>query len=231
MGTLDRSLAADKFDDTPGPFARSRDDRTEGVFDVSGVLGISNDRPRDLCDVEGAKVRQTPPDPLLAIDRIADEVRDLREMILPSGRAKNPVPDTVRQSPSRCNGIRGVRSPGGVTAHSIRTLIRHRKLRYRFFSADWFADPAWDILLNLTAAKLEQCPVSTSSLCLACNVPQTTALRWVKNMTDAGLLVRERDPDDARRVFVSLGPDAEALMVAYFEQLGSMDAQDGSLTR
>ncbi len=107
----------------------------------------------------------------------------------------------------------------------MRTLIRLRKLRNSYFSADWFTDPAWDILLHLTAAKLEQRPVSTSRLCLACNVPQTTALRWVKNMTDVGLLVRERDPDDARRVFVSLSPDAEALMRAYFEHLGPLGAQ------
>lgn len=174
-----------------------------------------------------------PPAPLLAIDKIADEVRNLREIIadiMPSRRPKNPIRDDVRQSPSRCNGVQDVRSPGGVTAPFIRALIRHRKLRSSYFSADWFTDPAWDILLDLTAAKLEQRTVSTSSLCLACTVPQTTALRWVKNMTKAGLLVRERDPDDARRVFVSLSPDAEAKMHAYFEKLGSVGEEGGPPT-
>ena len=35
----------------------------------------------------------------------------------------------------------------------VRRIIRQRQLRARFFEADLFADPAWDMLLDLTAAR------------------------------------------------------------------------------
>jgi len=36
------------------------------------------------------------------------------------------------------------------------------------------ADPAWDMLLDLTAARAESRAVSVSSLCIAAGVPTTT---------------------------------------------------------
>jgi hypothetical protein len=45
-------------------------------------------------------------------------------------------------------------------------------MREQFFGPDLFADPAWDILLDLYAARLEQQRVAVSSLCIAAAVPQ-----------------------------------------------------------
>ena len=70
----------------------------------------------------------------------------------------------------------------------VRRIIRQRQLRARFFEGDLFADPAWDMLLDLTAARAEHTRVSITSLCIASGVPPTTALRWIGQMTDAGLL-------------------------------------------
>src|SRR3546814_2543305 len=75
-------------------------------------------------------------------------------------------------------------------------MLRQRRMREQYFPADLFADPAWDMLLDLYAARLEHQPVSVSSLCIAAAVPATTALRWIKTMTEAGLFVREADPQD-----------------------------------
>ena len=49
----------------------------------------------------------------------------------------------------------------------VRAAIRARRLREQFFAAELFADPAWDMLLDLMAARLEGCPVAVSSLCIA----------------------------------------------------------------
>ena len=87
---------------------------------------------------------------------------------------------------------------------SVRRLIRLRRMRDGFFPAELFADPAWDILLDLTAARLEGIAVSVSSLCIAAAVPTTTGLRWIKGMVERGLLLREPDPVDGRRVLISL---------------------------
>lgn len=93
-----------------------------------------------------------------------------------------------------------------VTAQRVRAHIRARRLREKFFAPGLFADPAWDILLDLAASRLERKSVSVSSLCIAASVPTTTALRMIKQMVDAALLVRRADPGDARRTFIDLAP-------------------------
>jgi DNA-binding MarR family transcriptional regulator len=96
-------------------------------------------------------------------------------------------------------------------------LLKFRRARERFFGPDLFADPAWDILLELYAAGLAQQRVSVSALCSAAAVPTTTALRWMRQMEQKGLLVRTDDPRDARRIFVELSADVFDAMEAYFD--------------
>lgn len=109
--------------------------------------------------------------------------------------------------------------PGLPSAVLVREIIRQRQLRARFFEPDLFADPAWDILLDLTAAMAEGAQVSVSSLCIAACVPPTTALRWIGQMTESGLLDRVRDPEDGRRAFIELSDKAAEAMSAYFHRL------------
>ena len=104
-------------------------------------------------------------------------------------------------------------------AKAVRRMLRQRRMREQYFPADLFADPAWDMLLDLYAARLERQPVSVSSLCIAAAVPATTALRWIKTMTDAGLFVREADPHDGRRIFIALAEGAHDALARYFEAL------------
>ncbi len=108
-----------------------------------------------------------------------------------------------------------------VGAATIRALIRRRRLRERFFEADLFADPAWDILLDLYAAYLEGGRVCVSSLCYAAAVPPTTALRWIGSMCDSGLLERHADAHDKRRHFIHLTDRAIVGMNGYFLTLAS----------
>lgn len=97
----------------------------------------------------------------------------------------------------------------------LQQIIAARSDRSKFFPEDMFADPAWDILLELALAEQLQRRVSVTSLCVGSRVPQTTALRWIKHMTDMGWLVRRDDPLDARRKFVELSDDTSARMRAY----------------
>ena len=107
-----------------------------------------------------------------------------------------------------------------VEAETVRAVIRARRLRARFFSEELFADPAWDMLLDLLQAEIAQLRVPVSSLCIAAAVPATTALRWIKTMTEQGLFVRRADPHDGRRVFVELAPAASDAMRRYFADVG-----------
>ena len=109
-----------------------------------------------------------------------------------------------------------------VSADQVRQVIRARRLRARFFDEELFADPAWDMLLDLFQAEIAQHRVPVSSLCIAAAVPPTTALRWIKTMTDAGLFLRRADPHDGRRVFVELAPHAGQAMRRYFAETGRL---------
>ncbi len=112
-----------------------------------------------------------------------------------------------------------------VDAGRIRAHIKARRTRDRFFEAELFADPAWDMLLDLAAARLEARRVSVSSLCIAAAVPTTTALRWIKTLVDKGLFVRESDPADARRAFIGMAPGTATAMEACLEAVLNSGSQ------
>lgn len=102
----------------------------------------------------------------------------------------------------------------------VRRIIRQRQLRARFFDGELFADPAWDMMLDLTAARVEHQRVSVTSLCIASGVPPTTALRWIGQMVEAGLFERVEDESDRRRAFIQLSDRAADGMARYFSELG-----------
>jgi len=104
-----------------------------------------------------------------------------------------------------------------IEAGQIRAMIRARRMRDHFFRGDLFADPAWDMLLDLMAARIEKQRVAVSSLCIAAAVPPTTALRWIKTLSEQGLFVRVADAEDGRRVFIELSDWAASSLEAYLK--------------
>ena len=98
---------------------------------------------------------------------------------------------------------------------SVRSIIRRRQRRSDFLDSELFADPSWDILLDLTLAKLEDEAVPVSSACAAAQVPYTTALRYVKQLVDTGLVFRWKDPTDQRRVLLELEDHTFDAMIRY----------------
>ena len=109
-----------------------------------------------------------------------------------------------------------------VSVETIRTIIRARRLRSRYFPDELFADPAWDMLLDLLQAEISKLRVPVSSLCIAAAVPATTALRWLKSMVHEGIFVRRADPHDGRRVFVELAPETSQALRRYFGEIGQV---------
>jgi hypothetical protein len=82
--------------------------------------------------------------------------------------------------------------------------LKARRLREDSFGPGLFADPAWDILLDLYSADARGECVQISSLALAARVPHSTAIRWAKIMTGKGLIDRHKDPRDDGRIFGSV---------------------------
>ena len=111
-----------------------------------------------------------------------------------------------------------------TSAQFVRRVIAARNARRRFFDGDLFADPAWDILLELYALQCEQQRTSVSKLCLAAAVPTTTALRWIDKLHSIGLIERDADPLDARRIWVALSVEGSEAMKSYLLELGQAAA-------
>ena len=109
-----------------------------------------------------------------------------------------------------------------LSGETVRAVIRARRLRARYFREELFADPAWDMLLDLLQAEIAQFRVPVSSLCIAAAVPATTALRWLKAMVSEGLFLRRPDPHDGRRVFVELAPETSQALRRYFAEVGQL---------
>lgn len=93
---------------------------------------------------------------------------------------------------------------GRAMAGQLRRYLSARRLRDTLFPHDLFADPAWDILLDLFASELEGKHVSVSSACIASGVPSPTALRWLHRLEELGLIKREPDGADDRRAALTL---------------------------
>lgn len=143
------------------------------------------------------------------LQRLADEVGRIART-LASLSAAAPLTDIGVSDAHPGYLVEPDRADQSLLAREIRAMLRMRRLRDRFFDSRLFADPAWDMLLDLTAARLERVQVAVSSLCIAACVPSTTALRWIKMMTEKGLFERVSDPVDGRRVYIRLS-DGTAL--------------------
>jgi DNA-binding MarR family transcriptional regulator len=109
---------------------------------------------------------------------------------------------------------------GSVTTSADHTMLMKnlyglRRDRYDIFPADIFADPAWDILIDLYRAKLEFRHISVSDACIAACVPPTTALRHIGKLDQMGLLKRVQDQHDGRRVYLELTTGAERMMAGW----------------
>ncbi|WNO53578.1 hypothetical protein [Stakelama saccharophila] len=162
-------------------------------------------------------VREGADEEIARLQRINAEVARIAETLARLTRSDATGPDRgVRDRETGYGAPPPLPPPRRVDAGTVRAVIRLRRLRDRFFDPELFADPAWDMLLDLYAAAIERVGVSVSSLCIAASVPPTTALRWIKTMTDTGLFERRADPHDRRRAFIVLGERAEAAMGRYF---------------
>jgi DNA-binding MarR family transcriptional regulator len=114
-----------------------------------------------------------------------------------------------------------------LSVETVRAVIRARRLRTRYFSDESFADPAWDMLLDLLQAEIAHLRIPVSSLCMAAAVPATTALRWLNGLVQRGMFVRRADPHDARRVFVELAPETSSALRRYFAEVEKASSEAG----
>lgn len=160
---------------------------------------------------------------------VEGELRRMSELLgyrlVPHSAEYDAIPAPVSYRPSghafaRTNpGTSPETYANKMRARLVRQEIKKRRARDRFFPSDLFADPAWDLLLDLYAAFYEDRAISVSSACIASAVPATTALRWIKTLTDSGQIIRVPDEQDGRRVFVAISDKSREQLDAYFSEM------------
>jgi len=195
--------------------------RGERVVALARVMaGKPSSRLRDLSE-----------DDRITLLRLTEQVGELAERLERMGQPGAAADGSAFRFQSPHQGFRGQEGSDPELAalrrtrpplpdpRLIRRIIHHRQMRARFFDGALFADPAWDILLDLTAARAEHRRVAVTSLCIASGVPPTTALRWIGQMIEAGLLEKVEDETDRRRAFVALTDKAADAMARYFANL------------
>lgn len=183
---------------------------------------------RVMGEAGAARVREMAEEDRLALLRLSQQVEAIAQSLdrisRPDALEAAPVDPFRRDSRNSA----AVHAGGFVTTagqpplpdpRMVRQVIANRQARARFFDAELFGDPAWDMLLDLTAARAEGAQVSVTSLCIAAGVPATTALRWLTQMVKSGLFVRVPDPSDKRRAFIALSDRSLTAMAGYFASL------------
>jgi hypothetical protein len=146
--------------------------------------------------------------------QLSDEVNRIASALSRLSTGGSAAPVALHPSP--------VEGLPPLSVERVRKVIEARRLRSRHFPEELFADPAWDMLLDLLQAEIAQLRVPVSSLCIAAAVPATTALRWLKTMVAQGIFVRRADPHDGRRVFVELAPETSRALRCYFAEVGQV---------
>ncbi len=147
------------------------------------------------------------------VDRALAEAR--RELIELADRNLAAVREELQHQ-------HGARKPGalGYDPSSFLAALRaSRAARAQYLPARLFADPAWDILLELTVARIERRDVTVKVVQAAARVPAATSIRWMHVLETEGLLTRRTDPLDRRRTFVALTEAGWKAMSAWLDEV------------
>ena len=192
----------------------SRADRLVAVGRVAA--DVSNSRVREMSELDRVA--------LLRLSQQVDAIaQELDRISTPQYEGAISLADRKRQyrgKSKRKAGLgreRGARPPL-PDPKKVRAMIAARQARAEYFEGDLFSDPAWDMLLDLTAAHAENMRVSVTSLCIAAGVPATTALRWIKQLVESGVFERVADASDKRRAFIALSDRSVDAMARYFAE-------------
>ena len=154
------------------------------------------------------------PDHVVPLYPLADELMAIALRLRGCEIGAGPAADEPAQASAVARPARHHRSHLALArqAYALR-----RKRAAIFGNPDLFGEPAWDILLDLYIAKGEGKHVSVSSACIGSAAPSTTGLRWLGVLADEGLVVREADAGDHRRVLVRLTPAGQTAMDRFFD--------------
>lgn len=159
---------------------------------------IVTDRPARLANVAL---------PEEGLSKIADEMRRMADQII--RQAREGTLSGERADDEHWTDKR--------LARIADAIYRERRRRREHFAVH-FAEPQWNILLDLFMQEVRGKRVSITSACIAADVPSSTALRALDELSAKGLISREPDSADKRRAWVTLTPEGMESMRRYLRR-------------
>jgi hypothetical protein len=148
----------------------------------------------------------------------------LLEIAIDLGRYQKSDQENVAQALQHYDSVGGLAAAGTGLAAVARRLLKEADARQHFFPDYVPADPVWPILLDLYIHAAETRKVTVSDACLASRVPNTTALRWIKELVELGLVERSPDAVDRRRKYLKISAEAFVGMSRYLASISGIDA-------
>jgi len=122
------------------------------------------------------------------------------------------------------NAFEGDPVEGNQRLAMCKLLIAGRKLIGEHLGFEACPCPTWDVLLDLYAALHEGRTTYLWSLCVAANIPMSSAHRKITELIGEDVLGRSGDDADGRRVAVHLTPSTIATLDRLFDALAPLAA-------
>ena len=130
----------------------------------------------------------------------------------------NDNPPTAKRRSPNCSD-----HPNVPRAALAQWLYSARGNRPKPDGNDLYADPAWDILLDLYVQDWEGKLTSVTSACIASRVPPSTALRWISVLVKSGWVSRVESTEDRRCSYLNITQEGKHHLDEYLrETMGSL---------
>jgi CheY-like chemotaxis protein len=137
-------------------------------------------------------------------------------LIRKSSPPAEPQPAPVTPPP-QVPAIAAPSNPFTARQDALLRLRAVRRVRARVLAPELFADPCWDMLLDLYDAYLSGSRLTVSALAESAALPLTTTIRRLDLLAANELVIRTPDPSDRRRTFVELSDSGVDALARFFD--------------
>lgn len=156
------------------------------------------------------------------LEEVAAEVRRLTRIVEEALRHQSePTQNPVLSLQTDCRSDL-IRKPKAVLGSemllkAVQDEVRRRDFEEQLVPPEFCDGPAWYMLLFLLGQQINDRSCSVTDVTSAARAPQTTALRWIGVLVEAGWFRRASDPVDHRRCFLTLSKKAYEALATLFE--------------
>ena len=105
---------------------------------------------------------------------------------------------------------------------TAKQILERRRLRQAEFGPKLFAEPGWDMLLELYISESAGASTTAAQLNAKSRAPDTTFVRWLQNLEQEVLVTRRPHPVDHGTEFVELTNKARGALERYLTAVVSL---------